>query len=148
MDLSNAILGRRDFYSKNEIIAHVSKSIKFDPAKEDLSKATALLIFRTSNQQTWIVSTHERLYCILDDVRKDEPRINWSDEREKHVDGTSVITEIRTRNKSDSTGLVDIGAYHRNWLYSKNLFGDESIEDSIKKLIANFAIKPYTPFSH
>jgi hypothetical protein len=43
---------------------------------EKASKAKALLIFATSQQQTWLVASREKLYCVLDDM-KDDPKIWW-----------------------------------------------------------------------
>ena len=137
MDLTSTVLGRRNFVSKRDIINVVRHSSNYNSGKENLKDADALLIFKTSNQQTWIVSTNERLYCILDDVRKDTPHINWSDPKEQHVSQNMVITKIRVRDKSEKTGLVDIGANHRNWYFSKDLFRDEGIEKRIQGLIAS-----------
>ena len=135
MNLPEVFLGYRDFMSKSEITSFIRKSKHFDAQKEDPKDAGALLIFQTSKQQTWIVSTSERLYCILDDIRKDNPNINWSMPKDAILKGNRMTLDITTREKSDKTGLVDIGSKHRNWLFTKWLFENTKIEDRIQDLI-------------
>ncbi len=128
------LLGRRDYYSENKIIGFVIKSKNYDSGLEKLDQAAALLIFQTSKQQTWLVSTNKRLYCILDDTRKDEPQINWSIPKED-LDGKKISDEIYIRDYSEDIGLVDIGP-KKNWLYSKKLFKKPDIKTSINQLLS------------
>jgi len=137
MKISSVILGRRDFYSNEEIIDFTKKSKNYNPEEENTHNAEALMIFQTSNQQTWLVSTNERLYCILDDIRNDEPNINWSVAKERLTAEGQVTIEINARDKSGKTGLVDIGPEHKNWLFSKGLFKEKNIDNSIRQLIKN-----------
>lgn len=124
-------LGRRDFYSENEIIQFVKNSKNYNPHKEILEQAKALKIFQTSKQQTWLVSTNERLYNILDDNRESEPHINWSNSREE-IESYFVIT---TRSHKKNFGLVNI-ASHKNWIYSYDLFKDSDIRKEIIDLVS------------
>jgi hypothetical protein len=137
MKISSIVLGRRDFYSKEEIIDFARNSKNYNPEEENIHDAEALMIFQTSNQQTWMVSTNQRLYCILDDIRNDEPNINWSLAKERLSDGEQVTIAIKSRDKSEKTGLVDIGPEHKNWLFSKQLFKEQNVDKSIRQLIKN-----------
>jgi len=137
MKLIELLSGRADFASKAEIIQYVQNSKNFDPAREDLSKAEALLFFSTSKQHTWLVATSEQLYCVLDDIRKDRPHINWSMPRSRLFDGDQVIAKINTRDKSEFTGLLDITDEHHGWLYTKRLFSDASPAQRINDLLTS-----------
>jgi hypothetical protein len=135
MKLSELFSGREDFESELGIKEFVRNSKSFNSQAEDPHKAEALLIFSTSKQHTWLVCTKERLYCILDDIRKDRPHINWSMEKSSLISGGEVTIKIRTREKSEFTGLVDIGDEHPHWLYTKRLFASQSVESQIRSLI-------------
>ena len=131
-EASKFLLGRRNLFSEEEIIAWVKNSKRYDPAKENLEEANTLLIFQTGIQQTWLVATNARLYNILDDVRKDTPHINWSIPQ-RRFQGPNAL-QIEARSYKERTGLVDFGDRHRNWLYSTDLFEKKSIEESIVDL--------------
>ena len=135
MKLPKLFLGYRDFMSKSEITSFISKSKHFDAQKEDSKDAGTLLIFQTSKQQTWLVSTNERLYCILDDIRKSNLHINWSMSKAMIVTGDAVTLKVETRDKTDKTGFVSISPKHKDWLYTKRLFENTKIENSIHNLV-------------
>jgi hypothetical protein len=137
MKLTELLSGRADFESKTEITQYVRNSKNFSPATEDPSKAEALLIFSTSKQHTWLVSTSERLYCILDDLRKDRPHINWSMPRSRLFDGKKFIANIRTREKNEVTGLLDVTESHQDWLYTKRLFSEVPLEKRVRDLLTS-----------
>lgn len=137
MKVSELLNGRDEFESKTAIIELIKNSKNFDPRMEDPQKADALLIFSTSKQHTWLVASSERLYCILDDVRKERPHINWSMPRAQLVSGGEVTVNIKSRPHMEYSGLVDVGDAHRNWLYTKRLFSDAPIEQRIRELIEN-----------
>lgn len=140
MKLKELFTGRLDFKSKSEIIEFVRNSKNFDPEGENLEQAVALLFFITSKQYTWFVATKKRLYCILDDIRKDAPHINWSMSRQALVAGDKVVVNVSSREKSEFTGLLDIGDEHRGWLYTKRLFSKEPVENRFRKFIAGAMI--------
>jgi hypothetical protein len=135
MSVASFLLGRRPFAERSEIIEFVKNSENYDPEKDDLSKADALLIFQTSKQQTWLVSSSERLYCILDDLRKDKPHINWSMPKATIISAGKINLQIKTRDETVNSGLVDIGPTHTNWYFSKRLFSKVPIKKSIYDLI-------------
>ena len=104
---------------------------------EDPNFAKIFLFFSTSKQRTYLVATAVRLYCIIDDVRKDSPHINWSMPKKDVKDNDTIKIDITSRDKTEKTGIVDIGEKHKNWLYTKKLFPSNSIESSIKEFIGN-----------
>ena len=56
MKLREFFSGRDELLPKEQIIEQIRSSPAFVAAEEDVEKAEALLIFRTSRQQTWLVS--------------------------------------------------------------------------------------------
>lgn len=135
MKLSELFSGRADFASKTEIIQYIKNSKNFDPATENFIKADALLIFSTSIQHTWLISTAQRLYCVLDDIRKDKPHINWSIPRAQILDGDKFILPVKARDKTEVTGLLDIGEDHSDWLYTKRLFSEAPVEQRVQEML-------------
>lgn len=134
MDLRKFLLGRGEFKSPSEVIHSIRESPDFDPQNENLANAEALLIFQTSKQQTWLVATRARLYCVLDDLRRSFRPVRWSlGGKELMTDG-NLTAKISARDSNERIGLLNIGD-RRNWLYSKKLFTSKSIEDEVKDLI-------------
>ena len=134
-ELIAKLLGRRDFYKQQEIIDIVRNSKHYNSQVENLSQAEALKIFQSSKQRTWLVSTNERMYCILEDNRKEIPCVRWSIPKNNLIYGNKVSIEIKTQNYSEKSGFIDIGQRH-DWLYSKKLFNKIDIDTSIQNLIA------------
>ena len=135
MSLVKSLLGYREFWSEPEIRQVIAQSKNYDPSKESPQQAKSLLIFETSKQHTWLVATGERLYFILDDVRRPKPRINRSVRKSSLQAQTDGRIPIKVRSKSVHTGLIDIGLRRRNWLYSKDLFSQHPIESEINNLL-------------
>jgi hypothetical protein len=125
-----ALIGLRNFYSEAEIIEFVKESKDFDKNKESLNQALALKIFQTSKQQTWLVSTEDRLYNILDDIEYPEPHHNWSIPRTEIKNG--LVTAYKPYKAK--YGLVTIGSYH-DWFFNRDLFIDSDISTEIKNLV-------------
>lgn len=142
MDVRKFFLGQPEFKSPQEIIELVAESPQFDSQQESAQQAEGLLIFQTSRQQTWIVVTRLRLYCVLDDIGKGFTRVQWAIPREQCVANEQVTLPVEAHERgepSDRSGLVDIGG-HRNWLFSKKLFTTESITDKLRAVIAQCMI--------
>ena len=126
----------REGFEALEGIAHsISNSKNFNPEVENPGEADALLIFSTAKQQAWLVATSERLYGVVDDLRKEKPRISWSIPKRKLVTGESVSTRLISRDKNERSGLIDIGDACTNWLYTKRLFVDDHINRRVRSLI-------------
>ena len=86
--------------------------------------------------RTWLVASGERLYCVLDDVRKRTPRLKWSIPGSELVDSETVTVPIATRDKSVRTGKLDIGE-RRGWLFTKALFRQRGVVDEVADLISS-----------
>lgn len=126
---------RRGFESMPAIKLRIAESKSYDLDGSDPADAVALLIFSTRLQQTWLVASARRLYCVLDDIGDLEPRSQWSMPLEEIVnaDGTLRIN-LRERLKSERSGLVDFGEAHKDWLFSRKLFEVTPIAESIARL--------------
>ena len=122
MNLVESLLGYRAFSSEGEIRRSIEKSRGYDSSGESPEDARSLLIFETSKQHTWIVATRDRLYFILDDVRRPAPRVARSVGRSEMTTGSDGTIAVDTKPKSVRTGLVDVGLRRRGWLYSKAIF--------------------------
>src|SRR5215471_1696142 len=124
------ILGYRAFVTEDEIRSIVAKS-RFTSPGETFDSAKTLLIFSTSNQQTWCVKTSHALYVVLDDRRKESPRVQWSMPLEEAQRATVVSHDYKPL-----TGMIDIGP-RKEWRYTKRLFQEENIESVIKRFISD-----------
>lgn len=126
----------RAFLAEDEIKESIktSKNFKFDDS--DPQKAHVLKIFKTRRQQTWLVATKNRLYCILDDLDNARPAVQWSMGRDHLVDDRGRLTiDVTHESYKSATGMVHIGDSHREWLYSYELFADRGIVSAIQELI-------------
>src|SRR5438270_12682810 len=112
--LREFFLGKSEFKTAEEIIAAVRNYKDFDTEVENITTAEALLIFQTSTQQTWLVATNARLYCVLDDINKSFTRAQWAIPKDQLVANGEVTASISTHDRSIRTGLLDIGPRH-NW---------------------------------
>ena len=126
---------REDFEPFEGVASSISNSKNFNPETENPRDADALLIFSTAKQQAWLVATSERLYGVVDDLRKERPRINWSMPKRKLVSDENVSAKLICRDKNELSGLIDIGDSCTNWLYTKRLFVDDHIKNQIRSLI-------------
>ena len=126
---------REDFEALEGVVRSISNSKNFNSEAENPGEADALLIFSTAKQQAWLVATSERLYGVVDDLRKEKPRINWSIPKRKLVSGEGISTKLISRDKNELSGLIDIGDACTNWLYTKRLFVDEHIKSRVRSLI-------------
>lgn len=132
-ELIAKLLGRRDFYSMQYIINFIIHSKNYSN-DDDLKKAKVLKIFQTTKQNTWLVSTNIRMYCILDDNRKDEPIVRWSYPKSSILRDNNIYIEINYQDYSEKSGLLSIGR-KKDWLYSKKLFKGSDIKKEIENLI-------------
>lgn len=139
MKLSELFDDDANFRSEAEIKEWITESKNYQ--QEDTSKAEFLKFFSTSKQRTYLVATPKRLYCILDDSRRDSPHVNWSISKTEALCEGDLRLPISTRSKSRSTGLVDFGGSHKNWLYTKDLFSSLGIE----KAVTGFVVSSMSP---
>ena len=134
--MKSIFLGYREFASESEIKELVTQTAEFDESLEQPDEIETLPIFDTSTQRTWILTTRARLYCVLDDIRKAAPALQWTLDSESLVHQGDLAVEIGTREKSPRTGLLDIGQ-RRGWLYSKGLFPKATVEAQLESMILN-----------
>jgi hypothetical protein len=134
-ELRSLLLGWREFKSREEIVRYIVNSVNFDSTTESPESAKALLLLQTAKQRTWLVATRERLYCILDDVRKPESHINWSLPRRQVIEDGNIVLEIRPHDRTERTGLVDFGPEHRRWLYTRDLFERGDVASAIREFL-------------
>ncbi|MBL4762056.1 MAG: hypothetical protein JKY93_05075 [Gammaproteobacteria bacterium] len=135
MKLSALFDSKAFFRSDTEIKQWIRQSKNYN--NENLQSTDLLIFFSTSKQRTYLVATKKRLYCILDDSRKDSPHLNWSMSINNVVDSDGLLFSITAKDKSKATGLVDISNKHKNWLFSKDLFVSKNIEESMKAFIVS-----------
>ena len=119
------LTGRRRFLPEPEIIALIKTSTRYDNDLQ-VSKPAALVIFQTSNQQTWLVMTAKRLYVLLDDIRRPRAKVQWSTRR--------IPPKVRTSERSDATGIVHFNEREKGWLFTKRLFANIPIENQIEQI--------------
>ena len=136
MNLAESLLGYRSFSSEIEVLQKIEDLETPGSSGESTTHARSLLIFETSRQHTWLVSTGERLYFVLDDVRRPAPLVKRSVPRNDLKTQPDGSIAVNVQSKSASTGLVDVGLRRRGWLYSNKLFSRRSIEHAIHGLFA------------
>ncbi len=125
MKISELLLGQREFASETQINKQIRFSKRYDNDLE-VGSASALLIFETSNQHTWVVITAKRAYVVLDDIRRPKPQVQWTTMR--------FPIRVKTGSKTERTGLVYLNDREKPWLYSKRLFTVIAIAEQIKVL--------------
>jgi hypothetical protein len=121
-------IGADGFLTKAGIEELVTNSGLLE-ADEKVRGAT-LLLFQTSEQRTWLVSTGKNLFCILDDenTRRSNRLIQWRE-------STDSIKRIATWREGKRYA-VDIGK-HGSWLYSPHLHPDpEELKAQIRALLS------------
>ena len=124
-------LEKHSFYSKKDILDLFKEAERAKLMLKNEVIQDALLIFQTTKQQTWLISSNFHLYCLLDDeqTRKKGNMMQW---RMRHGE---ALAFIEAQPYKEKTGLLHIGN-RRNWLYSKALFPSmEGIEIAVKQLI-------------
>jgi hypothetical protein len=130
--------GLRPFRTVEEIKQSIRQSKNHKLDQSDPAGALPLLIYQTRLQQTWLIKTSKRLYCVLDDIRKPEPHVNWSMDMSEVLDDTGgVKLEIRTQQPASgqTSGKVDFGPKHKDWLFSTKLFTVRSVEEEIRTFL-------------
>ena len=135
MSLDKFFTDRTSFESTETIKGYIVNSKHYQEDNESLERSNALLFFNTPNQHTWLVATEQRLYCIIDDLRKSRLHINWSIKKDDIVSGNKIVLPLNVREKTKKTGMVDIGKKHRGWLFTQKLFLSQPVDTMIKKLL-------------
>jgi hypothetical protein len=161
------LLGYRNFKTESEIknivLSHIknkghesiftaTKCIKGDSFdKEPLYSLTnsitladihPLNIFSTAKQQTWLVSVHNDLYCLLDDIELDsygKDLISWK------IPAIDVLLNLKTRDsRSIKHSLIDFDSNHRHWFYSISFFRNpDAVEFAVRELLLSSILNAY-----
>jgi len=119
------VVGPAGFLTEDSI-----KGIIHDYGIAGADKVDKLLqIFATATQRTWLASTQNHLYCLLDDpkTRKAGRVIQW-------VISKSEAEPIKAQREGRTLGTVAIDD-HGHWYYSANLFPDpKDFEKKVREL--------------
>jgi hypothetical protein len=137
-----AALGYREFWSGDQVrslVAHHTDDVaaKLYPsshrpaAKRDPRDIRLLLLFSTPTQRSWLAVDRFAVYCVLDDLRKEEPRVQWL---AKRTDAHPVRANY---GQSPTSGILHLGTHGRDWLYSKDLFQDRDVVDAVRQFIGD-----------
>lgn len=126
-------LGRSEFTPSNQIKKFIVESKFYDMEEEDLKTAQQLLLFDTQFQRSYLISTNKRLYLIVDDLRKLRPHLNWSADKNELIKDGRIPIEVE--DKSEKSGILNIGNKLTNWLFSRDLFQDKSVNESLEELL-------------
>jgi hypothetical protein len=84
-------------------------------------------VFASERQQTWLLADAWKAYCVLDDRKWEEPRIQW---RTKLTSAQPVHVD---ENWSTEAGMLHFGSGTNGWLYSKELFKSEPVAVAINR---------------
>jgi hypothetical protein len=140
-----AAVSQRDFWSEGQIKEFVRQSSekRMQALYGHTADANAgigpndlraMLIFVAEKQQTWLVAGSLTAYCVLDDRSREEPRILWT---KRLVDTLPVQTaEIQDRNRSAKAGVLRFGSNSKDWMYSKNLFAYEDVQEAVTRFLS------------
>jgi len=73
------------------------------------------------------------------DIENDSFEVRWQMDRSDLFYGQNLILDIKTNpNYSPSSGSIDLGNNHKDWLYTKKLYrSDEELKKSVLNLIRN-----------
>lgn len=120
-----------EFLTEQQVKAVVATSGVLPP---DDQVRHALLIFATSEQHTWLVSTETLLFCLLDDVdtRAQRRIVQWYIHQE-------MAEPISAQAGKDLYGRLRIDE-KGSWLYSTHLFPDPAdLERRVRAIIGRDA---------
>jgi len=137
MTFFGKILGYRDFTKREEIKKHICSNTNFN-SNEDIDNAESIIFFKTKIQQTWLLVSNRKIYCVLDDITTGNFELRWSIERNNLINSNGkIILELYIDpNYKEKSGRIDFGQIHRGWLYSKSLYPDpERLRGDIHMLI-------------
>lgn len=123
------------FYDKKSLFRDENKILNLALAKNKQQKPKMLKIFETSKQRTYLINDGSMVYCVLDDVRNNHPKLVWKSPRNIYLKNGKLNIKFNPRDKTKNTGVIDLGNQHKNWLYSKKLIKPEELKDSFYKFI-------------
>lgn len=129
LSFNNFYFGEHALRSADEIVEVVCRAKSFnDKAPETLLDAKTLLLFKSSDQQSWLVRTNCRLYKLIDDRRKPDTIINWSRSLQE-IRGAQVILD---ENKSNFSYIRFSFRPNKRYLMSDDICSITAIMNFIK----------------
>lgn len=117
----------RDYYEKK--VGALYRSTDTTKSEIPINDLRAMRIFVTDQQQTWLVADSGMANCVLDDRRREEPRLQWRTRLE------NVLPVQADENWSTTAGALRFGDRPREWLYSKELFPGEPVVAAITRFL-------------
>ncbi len=134
-----AALGYREFWSGDEVRALVTRrqnvaaslypSSPRPTVEPDPKDIRLMLLFATPTQRSWLAVDENSLYCVLDDLRREEPSL-------QRVAMRSDAHAVRAnRDHSPTSGILHLGPNGKDWLYSKYLFQDRDVVEAVREFI-------------
>lgn len=134
-----AAVSQRPFWTEAKILELVRDKIEqtiealYGPTDRSKSAIApkdlrAMRIFATDQQQTWLVADSSSVFCVLDDRRRERPKMQW---RSKLEDALPVQVD-----DSRSIGVIHFGDREKGWVYSKELFPGEPAAVAVNQFLA------------
>ena len=120
---------RGSFRSIEDVKATIKTSKNYK--NESIETAKFLNFFSTSKQKSYLLVTDKMVYCIVDDVRKKQPKVSWSENKIKFAEH-----DISTSDKTDKTGFINFGEKHKKWLFTKSIFASVKLESKINEILS------------
>jgi hypothetical protein len=124
-DEVRALVTHRD----DEIAATLYPSSHGSAVKRDPRDIRLMLLFSTPTQRSWLALDRFAVYQVLDDLRKEEPRVQWLARR------ADVHAVKANHDHSPTSGILHLGTHGRGWLYSKDLFQDRDVAEAVQQFI-------------
>lgn len=90
MRLVDLYSGQRLFSGDKAIISALKSSTLFDESTENLDRTKNIQLLGIPKQRTYLISTAQRVYKVLDDRRIDSPKVTWSRQINKVFEGHTL----------------------------------------------------------
>ena len=98
---------------------------------ETIDTAKVLNFFSTSKQKSYLVATNKMVYCIVDDAREEQAKVNWSERKLKFAEMKRSIDP-----KTDKVGHINFGENHIRWLFTRSIFVNDDVESKISEILS------------
>lgn len=116
------------FYDKKSLFRDEDEILDVAQVKNKKQKPKVLKIFETSKQRTYLINDGSMVHCVLDDLRNNHPKLIWKSPRNSYFRNGKLHVNFNPRDKTNNTGLIDLGKQHKDWLYSKKLIEPKELD--------------------
>jgi hypothetical protein len=130
-----AFFAYRTYLSAPEQETEAEPESASEPAESE--ELTEILVFKTSNQKTFLAATKQGVSCRIEDARAGKGGPQWT------ISSANVAAILESRayhvnpGYKVKTGMFSIGS-RKNWLNTKSLFPDpDYLQSVLKKLLEN-----------